>query len=53
MVVVAAIGRTTRTQLLVAPITHSAPERAGDAIEIPANVKKQLGLDSDAKLDRR
>jgi hypothetical protein len=44
-VVVAAAVRGERTQLLVAPITHSEPERAGDALEIPANVKRLLGLD--------
>jgi hypothetical protein len=26
-------------------VTHTAPNRSGDAIEIPANVKMQLGLD--------
>lgn len=31
--------------ILVAPITHAAPGKAADAVEIPANVKKQLGLD--------
>jgi hypothetical protein len=35
------------TQLLVAPITHSPPERPGDAVEIPARVKRQLGLDGE------
>ena len=45
MVVIGAIVRGDRTLLFVAPITHSQPERAADAIEIPANVKKQLGLD--------
>lgn len=33
------------TLVLVAPVTHSAPENASEAIEIPLNVKKQLGLD--------
>jgi hypothetical protein len=46
VVVVAAIARKTGTQLLVAPITHVPPERAADAVEIPATVKRQLGLDS-------
>lgn len=36
-----------RTLLLVAPITHRVPEQTHFAIEIPPNVKKQLGLDSD------
>lgn len=47
MVVV--IARTTdgeRTQLLVAPITHSRPE-AGEGVEIPPPVKRHLGLDKD------
>jgi mRNA-degrading endonuclease toxin of MazEF toxin-antitoxin module len=45
VVVLSAIVRKDRTQLLVAPVTHAAPERSDDAIEIPANVKAQLGLD--------
>lgn len=45
MVVVGTIVREDETQLLVAPITHARPERGADAVEIPANVKKQLGLD--------
>jgi hypothetical protein len=39
------IARRSGTRLLVAPITHVPPERIADAIEIPAIVKKQLGLD--------
>lgn len=46
VVVVAAIVRKGGTQLLVAPITHVPPARATDAIELPAIVKKQIGLDS-------
>jgi hypothetical protein len=30
---------------LVAPVTHAAPDKSGDAVEIPANVKRQLGFD--------
>lgn len=37
--------RDGRTQLLVAPITHTAPARSADAIEIPRNVRERLGLD--------
>jgi len=33
--------------ILVAPITHTVPENAADAVEIPAIVKRQLGLDRD------
>lgn len=47
MVAVAVEVRGDRTQLLVAPITHSEPMRAVDALEIPANVKRQLGLDNE------
>lgn len=45
MVVLGTMVRRGRTQLLVAPVTHAAPDQAEDAIEIPANVKAQLGLD--------
>ncbi|MEA3045294.1 MAG: hypothetical protein QOH47_3132 [Sphingomonadales bacterium] len=45
--VVATIVRKEKTQLLVAPVTHAEPERGSDAIEIPLNVKRQLGLDQD------
>jgi len=47
--VVVVIARATdgeRTQLLVAPVTHSEP-KAGEGIEIPAPVKRHLGLDRD------
>jgi hypothetical protein len=33
--------------ILAAPVTHTAPEKPDDAVEIPLNVKKQLGLDAD------
>lgn len=45
MVVVARIERKTGTLLLVAPVTHTPPSPGDAAIEIPARVKKQLGLD--------
>jgi hypothetical protein len=45
--VVAAIVRDDKTQLLVAPITHSEPDRKTDAIEIPAVVKRRLGFDAE------
>lgn len=34
-------------RVLVLPITHSPPIKGSKAIEIPANVKQQLGLDSE------
>lgn len=39
------MARQSGTQLLVAPVTHAPPENEGEAIEIPAIVNKQLGLD--------
>ena len=45
VVVVALRTINGRTELLVAPVTHSQPETAGDAIEIPQRVKRHLGLD--------
>jgi hypothetical protein len=45
VVVLGTLVRRGRTQLLVAPITHAAPAQDGGAIEVPANVKAQLGLD--------
>jgi len=44
-VVVARIERENDRLVLVAPVTHTPPERAVDGVEIPANVKKHLGLD--------
>ena len=34
-------------RLIVAPVTHSPPERDGDAIEMPKAVKRDLGLDQE------
>jgi hypothetical protein len=45
VVVIARVERPGNMGLLVAPITHSPPERPDEAVEIPANVKTQLGLD--------
>ena len=36
-----------RTQLIVAPVTHSPPQSSDGAIELPVSVKTKLGLDSD------
>ncbi|HEY0130299.1 MAG TPA: type II toxin-antitoxin system PemK/MazF family toxin [Allosphingosinicella sp.] len=47
VVVVARIEAAAGPLILVAPVTHSAPEKATDAVEIPTAVKKQLGLDAD------
>jgi hypothetical protein len=47
VIVVARLAQKGGTALLVAPITHTPPENAADAVAIPANVKKQLGLDNE------
>jgi hypothetical protein len=36
-----------RTQVAVAPITHSPPHDPNVAVEIPSRVKEHLGLDSE------
>jgi hypothetical protein len=36
-----------QTRVYALPITHSAPEHAGDAVEIPPPVKARLGLDGE------
>ena len=35
------------TRVLVLPVTHSAPARGVASIEIPATIKRSLGLDAD------
>ena len=32
-------------RILVAPVTHSPPDVSAQAVEMPANVKRDLGLD--------
>ena len=46
VVVLARIVTGGRTELLVAPVTHSEP-RDGEGIPIPQSVKLHLGLDAD------
>jgi mRNA-degrading endonuclease toxin of MazEF toxin-antitoxin module len=43
----AASGGDGRTIVVVVPITHTAPRRSTDALEIPAETKRRLGLDDD------
>jgi hypothetical protein len=45
-VVVARIVTGDRTELLVAPITHSEPT-TGEGVEVPPRVKLHLGLDDE------
>jgi len=46
VVVLARLVEGDETQLLVAPITHSAPDD-GQAVLVPPAVKRHLGLDSE------
>jgi hypothetical protein len=47
VVVVARIERAAGVLILVAPVTHVTPHDPSEAVEIPANVKRQLNLDRD------
>lgn len=46
-VIVLAVGRQSdgATTVTVLPIIHTPPTSVGDAVEIPATVKRHLGLD--------
>lgn len=46
VVVIARVAKGERTELLVAPVTHSRPE-PDEGIEVPPPVKRHLRLDSD------
>jgi hypothetical protein len=43
----AIMDRDGEWEVLVLPITHSPPPDPADAIEIPTETKKRLGLDTD------
>jgi hypothetical protein len=43
-IVMAVTNEDNEWQVLVLPVTHSVPPNATDAIEIPAETKKRLGL---------
>lgn len=47
-VVISTTDRTGAVRLFLAPVTHSPPTASGAAIEIPAEVKRRLGLDDEA-----
>jgi hypothetical protein len=46
-IVVAQTGQGRNARVWLAPITHSPPRQAGDAIAIPPRVKAALGLDDE------
>jgi hypothetical protein len=45
VIVISVQALSGRHMVTVAPVTHSAPTRPDDAIEIPADTKRRLGLD--------
>lgn len=46
-IVLSVVAEGGKRRVLVAPVTHTPPERADEAIEIPAVTKARLGLDAD------
>lgn len=46
-IVLATLDRDGGNQVLVVPVTHSAPADAASAMELPQAVKRHLGLDAD------
>ena len=46
-IVLTAARRDGETHVLVVPITHSPPETLDTALELPASVKRHLGLDTE------
>jgi hypothetical protein len=46
-IVLSVLDEDEEREVLVLPITHTAPENADDAIEIPAATKNRLGLDAE------
>jgi hypothetical protein len=45
--VLAASDHHDHTQVLVVPVTHSPPASLAEALEVPAAVKRHLGLDTE------
>ena len=46
-IVLSIVDQDDEREVLVLPITHTPPDRADDAVEIPLNTKRRLGLDSE------
>lgn len=47
-VVISTTDRDGEARVYLAPVTHSPPARPEDGLEIPAAVKRRLGLDDEA-----
>jgi hypothetical protein len=45
VVVLASVQTGNTLRIFVAPVTHSPPDALAQAVEMPANVKRDLGLD--------
>ncbi len=46
-IVLAVSDRDGHMQVLVVPVTHSPPANPADALEVPAAIKRHLGLDTE------
>ena len=46
-IILAARDQAGETQVVVVPVTHSPPQDAGLALELPRAVKQHLGLDAE------
>lgn len=44
-IVFTTLGHADETVVTVLPVTHTPPRHADDAVELPINVKRRLGLD--------
>jgi hypothetical protein len=44
-VVMSLVTQTGETRLIVLPVTHSAPAKSANAVELPPDTKRRLGLD--------
>lgn len=47
VIILSVEDRDGQTVVMVAPVTHSAPPHPESAVEIPAAVKRRLGLDGE------
>ena len=46
-IILAALDQDGKNQVLVVPVTHSSPAETTDGLELPAAVKRHLGLDAE------
>jgi hypothetical protein len=46
-IILATLDQDGTIKTLVVPVTHTAPQRGADALELPPLLKRQLGLDAE------